>query len=63
MNISKEKVNILLARNSINVKMLAEKCNISRTRICTILNSRNVKPQTVGKIAAALGVDVTEIIE
>lgn len=63
MNISKEKVNILLARNNLNTKILAEKCNMSRTRISTILNSRNLKPQTVGKIAEALGVDVTEIIE
>lgn len=63
MKLSREKINVAMARKKMTVASLAETYGVSKARICTILNSRNVNPQTVGKIAAALGVDVTEIIE
>lgn len=45
------------------VTQLAERCGISRNRVNVILNSRTVSPMTAGKLAKALEVDVTEIIE
>ena len=39
-----------------------EAAGISRGTLSNI-RKRNVKPETIGRIAAALGVDVTEIID
>ena len=39
-----------------------EAAGIPKGTLCRVLSS-NVKPETAGKIAKALGVDVTEIIE
>ena len=47
MKISREKINIELARKEMNV----------------ILNSQVVTPVCAGRVASALGVDVTEIME
>lgn len=63
MRLSREKINLVLARNQMTVTQLAEKCDISRSRVNVILNSRTVSPVTVGKLAVALEVDVAEIIE
>ena len=63
MNINREKVCLAMARKCYKTKDLAKKMGISRSRVNTILNSVNIQPSTIGKIAAALDVDVTEIIE
>lgn len=63
MQLSRVKINLVLARKQMTVTQLAEKCGISRNRVNVILNSRTVSPMTAGKLAAALEVDVTEIIE
>ena len=63
MRLSREKINLVLARNQMTVTQLDEKCDISRSRVNVILNSRTVSPVTVGKLAVALEVDVAEIIE
>lgn len=63
MKIDKEKVNIYLARKQITVSEFCEIVGLSRNRIYSILNSKKVNPKTAGRIAEALGVDVTEIIE
>lgn len=42
---------------------MAEKIGISRNRLYTALNSKNLAPATVGRIAKVLGVDVEEILE
>ena len=38
------------------------KLQLSRNRVQIILNSANVTPRTVGKLAAALGVEPEDII-
>lgn len=63
MEVSKLKIEIIMARKNINKSQLADAAGISRNRIYTILGQKNVMPTTVGHIARALGVDVTEIIE
>lgn len=63
MVLSREKINIELAKKNWSVTDLAKVSNLTRQRVNIILNSRNITPKTVSKIAKALGVDVTEIIE
>ena len=63
MNLSKEKIKLVMARNELTVTELAERCKLSRQRINHIFNSKNVAPKTAGKIARALECDVTDIIE
>ena len=61
MKISKNKLNVALARKQWNQRDLRDNAVVSSQ---TILNKgKEIMPATVGKIAAALGVDVTEIIE
>lgn len=59
--IDRKKLFIAMARKNINMPELAKESNVS---LCTIHASlkREVKPQTMKKIADALGVDITEII-
>lgn len=62
MQLSKEKINIELAKQGLTMGELAEKTGYSRTRVNTILNSINVLPKTAGNIAKALNVNVEEIL-
>lgn len=63
MRLSREKINLQLARNQWTVKNLAEAYGVTRNRINILLNQREVSTVSAGKLAAALGVDVTEILE
>ena len=63
MKISKPKLNIALARKSWNLRDLRDHCTVSAQTCRNINIGKSVMPSTVGKIAAALGVDVTELIE
>lgn len=63
MKLSREKLNILLARKNLTISKLAELYGASRNRMHVILNSQKVTPACAGKLADALEVDVTEIIE
>lgn len=68
MKISKNKLNLALARKQWNQRDLRDNAVVSSqtTLNQTTLNinkGKEVMPATAGRIAAALGVDVTEIIE
>ena len=63
MRISVSKVEMTMARQELTKMSLAEKIGISRNRLYTALNSKNLAPATVGRIAKALGVDVVDILE
>ena len=63
MQLSKNKILVAMAKNNYAVKDLAKAYGVSCSRINFILNSREVRPQTVSKLAKALNVDVTEILE
>lgn len=63
MTIDDNKIAVAMARKRFTKTSLAEAAGISRNRLNVILNSKNVTPVAVGKIAKALDVDVTEIIE
>lgn len=62
MELSRKKINIALAQNEMTVTKLAEAYGVSRARINIILNQREVTPVCAGRIAKALGVDVTELL-
>ncbi len=63
MKINREKYMLARAKACMGVKDL-EAAGIPRGTINGILRSdKEVRPETVGKIARALGIDVTEIIE
>lgn len=63
MRMSRKKVNIALARKQMTVTELAEAYGVSRARRNVILNSQVVTPVCAGRVAKALDVDVTEIID
>lgn len=63
MKISKSKLNIALARKQWNQRDLRDNAIVSAQTILNLNKGKSVMPATVGKIAAALDVDVTEIIE
>jgi DNA-binding Xre family transcriptional regulator len=63
MKISREKVNIAMARKKMRVSDLAKSYGVSRARINVLLNQREISVVSAGRLADALSVDVTEIIE
>ena len=63
MRMSGSEVEIIMARQELTKMSMAEKIGISRNRLYTALNSKNLAPATVGRIAKVLGVDVEEILE
>ena len=63
MTINDTKFDIALANSGLSISEAAARAGISRQRFCAILNQKRSTPQSVGKIAKALNVNVTEIIE
>ena len=65
MRISKNKFLLAMARRMFTVNSLAEKSGIGKVTISGIKSGKisTAQPETIGKIAAALEVDVTELIE
>lgn len=63
MKLSREKLDVVMARKKMTVTNLAETYGVSRARMNVILNSRNISTVCAGRMAAALNVDVTEILE
>lgn len=62
MKVSKAKISLIRARKCMSTEDL-RKAGLTQGNLNSIWNNRNMKPETVGKIARALGVDVTEILE
>ena len=63
MQLSKNKINVAIAKEQITITKLAERYGVSRSRMNLILNSREVTPVCAGRLAKALTVDVTELLE
>lgn len=58
-----KKILLLQAKACLNTNELAEKAEMPRTTITNIVHGkRNATPKTIGLLARALNVDVTEII-
>lgn len=63
MKINRNKINICMARKQMTVQQLADAYGVSRNRINVLLNQREVSVVSAGRLAAALGCDVLDIIE
>lgn len=64
MRLSVKKLFICMARNQMNDKDVLEKSGLSKATFNQVKNgSVSPKPATIGKIANALDIDVTELIE
>lgn len=63
MKLNRNKIDVAMADKKYSIVKLAELYGVSHQRMRVILNSQKVSPVTAGKLADALGVPVTEIIE
>ena len=63
MNIKTVNIEIMLAERGMTRTELAKQCGISRQNISTILRRGTAELKTVGKLAAGLGVCVSDIIK
>lgn len=63
MKLDKTLLAVAMARKGINFRDLAILSGVSRATLSYINNGKSCKAEVAGKIAAALGVDVTDIIE
>lgn len=59
----KGKLSVAMARACLNTYDLAKEANMPIPTVNNVISGRSVKPATIGRIARALGVDVTELIE
>lgn len=63
MRLNKSKLLIALANACMNPYDLCKATGMKYQNYRRVANGNNCKPATVGKIARALGVDVTELLE
>lgn len=62
MKANKKKLELAMARACMNTEDLWKKAVIPRPTLNNVICGKSVRPGTIGKIARALGVDVTEIL-
>ena len=62
MRIDKNNLAIALARRCMNLRALREGYGLSPQTLARVNAGKDVLPGTAGKIARALGVDVTELL-
>ena len=62
MKLDRQKFAIARARACMGQKDF-EKAGIPKGTLCRAMSGRSIKPETIGRLAEALGVDVTEIME
>lgn len=63
MKINKQKLELAMANACLNPLQVSRQAGCQYATLRNLMNGKEGKPATIGKIAAALGVDVREIIE
>lgn len=64
MNIDKNKLDLVMAKNCYSAEKLAAITGVSQVTIARLKRGvQNPRPQTIGKLAKALNVKVEELIE
>ena len=63
MKANREKLRLAMARACMNPQDLAKAAEMPPQTVNGVLRGRSVRPATIGRIAKALGVDPTEILE
>lgn len=56
------KVKILIARSCMTIEEVSRKSGLAMSTVCNAVQGKKLSLKTVGKLARALGVDVTEIM-
>ena len=59
----RKKLELAMAAACMNTEDLQKASNMPRATINNVISGRNVRPGTIGRVAKALSVCVTEIIE
>lgn len=63
MRANRKKIRLVMARACMSNGEISEAAGLPKQTVNNVLYGRNVRPCTLGKVAKALGVDVTEILE
>lgn len=63
MRIDRMKLSVALMKKDMSQRDLSKDCGVSEVTISCIMSGKRCSDKTGRKIAATLGVDVTEIIE
>lgn len=63
MEISKRKIKLLMAKQGLTTKALAERMNTQANNLSTVLTRETCRPDTAVRIADALGVQLEEIVK
>lgn len=63
MKADRKKLELAMARACMNSADLQKAAELPRPTLNNVIVGREVRPGTIGRIAAALKVDVTEILE
>ena len=63
MKLNAWKIKLILAEREMNQSDLAVKIGVNRQQVNEILSRETCSLKTLGRVAKALGVDVTEIIK
>lgn len=63
MIIDKRKIDLAMARCCFSIPQLAAKAEMPTQTVNGALRGQNIRPATLGKIAAALGVDPSELLK
>lgn len=63
MKADRRKLEIAMARSCMNAEDLQKATNMPRPSLNNVISGKSVRPGTIGIVAKALKVDVTEILE
>lgn len=63
MKLNVTKIRLIMAKQVMNQATLAAKAGISRQTLSAVMNGRSCRPELLGKISKALGVEPEEIID
>jgi DNA-binding Xre family transcriptional regulator len=61
--ISRDKFSLVLGRKCMSRRDVCDQTGITEGNLSIMLKRGNVRPKTAGRIAAALGVDISEIVK
>lgn len=63
MKLNVTKIRLIMAKQVMNQATLAAKAGTSRQTLSAVMNGRSCRPELLGKISKALGVEPEEIID
>lgn len=61
MKLNREKFELARAKTCMGLKEI-EAAGIARGTLCNLMKGRDARPETIGKLARAMKLDITELI-